>query len=265
LPGNGVPGTLTCHPRPHRWTLTDASFFPYYPAEGQSSIQRHWADFRPIVDAELFSLACNDPGTPAEEYATVAAGAEIGAYYKGWPHDVGPIIVWMAYCGAEPTSCSSFNATGGRYFKIAQTGLIEGTVHDGMWAQKQMVGNNFTWRVTVPEGLKGGAYLMRHELIALHVPFTPEFYPECAHLYVVGGGEEVPGDEYLAEIPGVWKKDGETPHSPFSIPGLGYSAKFELVNPEPELHLSIYEEPTASRTEWTIPGPAVWKPRGGPL
>ncbi len=216
LLGNGVLGTVALH----RTTVNErclkrentdwCRFFPYYPAEGQSSIQRHWADFRPVVDVDLSTLACNDPGTPAEEYATVAAGAEIGTYYRGWPHDIGPIIVWMAYCGPEPTSCASFNATGGRYFKIAQTGLISGTVHDGVWAQKHMVANNYTWAVTIPDGLKGGAYLMRHELIALHVPFTPEFYPECAHLYVAGAGQAVPGEEFLASIPGVWKKDGKT-------------------------------------------------------
>ncbi len=187
-----------------------ARFFPYYPAESQSSIQRHWADFRPVIDVDLSTLVCNHPGTYAEEYATVAAGAEIEAYYKGWPHDIGPIIVWMAYCGPKPTSCSSFNGTGRHYFKIGQAGLLSGTIHEGMWAQKQMIANNFTWSVTIPERLKGGAYLIRHELIALHVPFTPEFYPECAHLYVVGSGKEVPGDEYLASIPGVWKKDGKS-------------------------------------------------------
>ncbi|KAK4150827.1 lytic polysaccharide monooxygenase [Chaetomidium leptoderma] len=174
---------------------------------GFSSIQRHWVDFRPIVDVELPTLVCNEPGSPAEESTTVATGAEIEAYYKGWPHDIGPIIVWMAYCGPDPASCSSFDGTGRSC-------------------------------VTIPERLKGGAYLMRHELIALHVPFTPEFYPECAHLYVLSSGDETPGEEYLASIPGVWEKD------------------------EPELHLSIYEEPTSSRTEWLIPGPAVWRGSG---
>lgn len=188
-------------------------FFPYYPAEGQSSIQRHWADFKPILDVSLPTLVCNDPGSYAEEYATVAAGAEIQAYWRGWPHDIGPVIVWMAYCGAEPTSCSSFNGTGGKHwFKIAQEGLLKGTIHGGvsLWAQGQMVANNYTSGAVIPRGLKEGAYLIRHELIALHVPMTPEFYPQCAHLFVVGGGDETPGEEYLAAIPGVWKDDGKS-------------------------------------------------------
>jgi hypothetical protein len=41
------------------------------------------------------------------------------------------------------------------------------------------------------------------------VPFSPEFYPECAHLHVLSSGDETPGEEYLAHIPGVWEEDGE--------------------------------------------------------
>ncbi|KAK4143500.1 lytic polysaccharide monooxygenase [Dichotomopilus funicola] len=212
-------------------------FFPYYPAEGQSSIQRHWIDFGPITDLASPSLICNNPGTSAEEYATVAAGAQIEAYYRGWPHDIGAVIVWMAYCGAEPASCAEFDGTdGARWFKIDQAGLLSGTMLDGVWAQGDMVANrNYTWSVTIPERLQQGAYLLRHELLALHVPLTPEFYPECAHLYVTGTGDELPGEDYLAAIPGVWEQD------------------------DPELHLSIYEEPSSSRTDWEIPGPAVWR------
>jgi hypothetical protein len=139
----------------------------------------------------------------------VDAGAEIKAYYPGWPHDIGAVVVWMAYCGAGAAACSSFNGTGRHWFKIDQAGLLSGGMRQGLWAQKQLIANNFTWSATIPEKLKGGAYLMRHELIALHVPFTPEFYPECAHLHVLSSGDETPGEEYLARIPGVWEEDGE--------------------------------------------------------
>ncbi|KAK4120091.1 lytic polysaccharide monooxygenase [Parathielavia appendiculata] len=213
-------------------------FFPYYPAEGQSSIQRHWIDFSPIVDSEHATLVCNNPGSYAEEYATIDAGAEIKAYFRGWPHDIGAVVVWIAYCGPEPTACSSFNGTGRHWFKIDQASLLSGTVRDGVWAQKRLIADNYTWTATIPERLKGGAYLIRHELISLHVPFTPEFYPECAHLNVVSSWDETPGEEYLASIPGVWSKD------------------------DPELHLNIYEEPTSNRTEWAVPGPPVWRGSG---
>ncbi|PGH28114.1 hypothetical protein AJ80_00003 [Polytolypa hystricis UAMH7299] len=185
-------------------------FFPYYPAEGQSSIQRHWENFQPILDVASPYLTCNEPGNYAERYANITAGSEIKAYFKAWPHDIGPIITWMAYCGAELDGCSSFNGSeGNHWFKIDQVGLESGTVLEGEWAQRILLAGNFTWNVTIPEDLMEGAYLIRHEIIALHVPYEAEFYPECAHLYVQGGGGEVPGEEYLTSIPGVYDADGE--------------------------------------------------------
>ncbi|KAF2181577.1 lytic polysaccharide monooxygenase [Zopfia rhizophila CBS 207.26] len=175
-----------------------------------------------------------NPGSPSEKYAAIPAGGEIKAYYPGWPHDIGPIIVWMAYCGPNPTSCNSFMGTGKHWFKIDRAGLRDGTIQNGQWALKDLISTNYTWSITVPENLEQGAYLLRHEIIALHVPFSPEFYPECAHFYVTGSGRERPSEEYLASIPGVWRDDDQA------------------------FHLSIYEEPTASRTEWRIPGPPVW-------
>lgn len=153
-------------------------------------------------------IVCNNPGSYAEEVAVIEAGSEISAYYRGWPHDIGPILTWMAYCGPELTSCASFNGTGKHWFKIAQQGLMSGTIGSGLWAQKDMVNKNFTWTVTIPETLRGGAYLVRHELIALHVPLTPEFYPECAHFFVESKENGEPSQEYLASIPGVWAEEG---------------------------------------------------------
>lgn len=244
-------------PRPSRIT-TDPKhprFFPWYPAEGQTSIQRHWIDFAPITNPSAPWLVCNNPGSYAEEVATVRAGEEIASYWRAWPHVVGPVLVWMAYCGPESTSCSSFNGTGGDYwFKIAQWGLLSGTIRDGVWGQTEMVNNNYTLSVTIPPMLKGGAYLLRHELIALHVPYTPEFYPECGHLFVDSEGDELPGEEFLVSIPGVWTQDGQSMFLSCK------SSKLTSAGAEPELHLSIYEEPTSSRTTWTIPGPDVWPP-----
>ena len=131
---------------------------------------------------------------------------------------------------------------------------------EGVWAQGRMVGGNDTWVVTVPGGLREGAYLMRHEVIALHVPFAPEFYPECAHLFVTGGGGQVPGEEFLVEIPGVWREDGEFARFLAVLCREVGDGALTDGHADPELYLSIYEEPTASRAEWTIPGPPVWSP-----
>ena len=65
------------------------------------------------------------------------------------------------------------------------------------------------WSETIPATLKAGEYLVRHEIIALHSENKPQFYPECVHVTVSGNGTKLPGEEYLAKIPGVYSMDGE--------------------------------------------------------
>lgn len=123
----------------------------------------------------------------------------------------------MAYCGAEKTSCAQFSpSTNDKvWFKIQQVGLLEGAIgyRKGKWALAELIARNYTWTTTIPERIESGAYLLRHELIALHVPFIPEFYMQCAEVFVereMGSGKGgVVGEELKVGIPGVWKQDGE--------------------------------------------------------
>ena len=121
------------------------------------------------------------------------------------------MVLWMADCGAD---CRTFNASQGNWFKIAQRGLISGTIQEGMWGQRLFQnwdGTPDLWTETIPASLKAGNYLIRHEIIALHIAHKPQFYPECAHLTVSGNGTESPEKEYLTKIPGVYSMDRKPP------------------------------------------------------
>ena len=118
------------------------------------------------------------------------------------------MFVWLADCGE---SCATFNATEGKWFKIWEAGLVEGTLEKGMWYQKifqNWDGSPDKWTVTIPGNLKPGNYLIRHEIISIHIENRPQFYPECAHLVVTGNGKLSPSEEYYARIPGVWSMNG---------------------------------------------------------
>ena len=81
-----------------------------------------------------------------------------------------------------------------------------------MWGQREFQnwdGSPDLWTETIPRDLKQGEYLIRHEIIALHIANRPQFYPECAHLSVMGEGSKMPGEEYLVKIPGVYTMDRE--------------------------------------------------------
>lgn len=79
------------------------------------------------------------------------------------------------------------------------------------WYQKAFQnwdGQPATWPVAIPPRLKPGLYLIRHEIISLHVAYRPQWYPECAHLNVSGVGDAVPEEEFLYKFPGAYTEDG---------------------------------------------------------
>lgn len=116
----------------------------------------------------------------------------------------------MARCTND--DCHTTDSSTLDWFKIGEKGLESGTIEKGTWFQKSFSrwdGEPSLWSEKVPEGLKKGRYLVRHEIISLHSAHKPQFYPECAHLEVSGEGDREPGKEYLVKIPGVWSMDRE--------------------------------------------------------
>lgn len=87
-----------------------------------------------------------------------AAGGKITAHYNNWPHNGGPVSVWMVECAGE--SCASFTSPHtAQWFKLHQEGL-------GGASTLKRNANSLT--VTIPESLKPGNYLIRHEIIVSH-------------------------------------------------------------------------------------------------
>jgi hypothetical protein len=142
-----------------------------------ATIQRHWAEIRPVQNPDGLEIACNKPGSPAQLSATIAAGANITARWNGdgdkggWPHNSGPLTVYMTECKED---CSSWRRPNeGEWFKIYQSGLLSGTVGKGTWATRQMIENGLSLTVQIPATLKPGNYLIRHEtIVSFRTPIT---------------------------------------------------------------------------------------------
>jgi hypothetical protein len=65
--------------------------------------------------------------------------------------------------------------------------------------------NGFTVNTTLPTDIKPGQYILRHEIIALHLATTlggAEFYPACIQLNIGGNGTGVPTSDDLVTFPG---------------------------------------------------------------
>jgi len=117
-----------------------------------------------------------------------------------WPHNTGPIMTYLASCGEQ--SCADFDASNARFFKIHQAGA-----RNGRWAQADLM-NGAPATAQIPANLAPGNYLVRHEIIALHLanngPRQAEFYPSCTQIRVGGSGAGRPLDSELVSIPGAY-------------------------------------------------------------
>lgn len=109
--------------------------------------------------------------------------------------DTGPLMTYMAEC--TNGDCTTFDTTSAKWFKIDEQGYDESA---GAWVQaKIMIGQPAN--VTIPSTLAAGNYMVRHEIIALHLAMTEggaEFYPSCTQLTV--GGSETGGPTSSEEV-----------------------------------------------------------------
>lgn len=171
----------------------------------------------PLSDPASTNLTCNNKGEAVAGtfHAPVTAGSRIRTtwsttlYSYGWVHTKGPVMAYMAFCGDD---CTTVDASTLKWFKIAEEGLRNGFAvgQDEGWFQADLFENQKTsyWDVSVPESLKPGRYMIRHEIINLELA-PVQFYPNCAHLEVQGNGESVPGEEYLVKFPGAYSFTGK--------------------------------------------------------
>ncbi|KAH7106742.1 cellulose-growth-specific protein [Auriculariales sp. MPI-PUGE-AT-0066] len=208
-------------------------FVAYNTPDGQSSIQRIYNTFDPIQDVSLQSIACNDNGqaNPGQLTAPIAAGKTITGFWNDWPHPTGPLIAYLAKCPG--TNCDSSNPNELDWFKIAEEGLLSGTVAAGVWAAADMVKNNNSWAVVIPETVPSGNYIFRMETIALH-SLPAQSYPECAQIEVTGGGNVEPPANILVKFPGAYQSS------------------------DPGLDININDEAAKTSTTYVIPGPPLY-------
>ncbi|KAL1704263.1 glycoside hydrolase family 61 protein [Schizophyllum commune] len=163
-----------------------------------------------IADPTSGDITCsigNSKLPPGPIQAEVEAGGTVSMMWNTWPTGhYGPILNYMAKCATD--DCSPFKGdTGSPWFKIQQDAF-----ENGVWASDVLATtNNFTYDVHIPKNIQPGAYLLRHENLALHGATNvggAQFYPVCVQLTVTGGGSLAPSGlsfpgAYSAEDPGI--------------------------------------------------------------
>ncbi|TEY38166.1 hypothetical protein BOTCAL_0492g00030 [Botryotinia calthae] len=169
-------------------------------------------------------IICHKNAVNANVSATVAAGGTVQFQWTTWPHNIGPVLTYVANCGG---SCSTVNKNNLKWVKIDQSGINFSTQ---VWATGALIANNNTWTSTVPKTLAAGHYIFRHEIIALHGATTAngaQNYPFCINIDVTGTGTASPA-------------------------GVAATSFYKATDP------GILFNPYVTLTNYTIPGPALW-------
>jgi len=117
----------------------------------------------------------------------------------------GPVTVYMAKVSDARTAAG----TSAGWFKVSEGGLMSN--NPDYWAVQVLNTNCGHWTFKVPSDLPSGDYLIRAEVIALHVAGSAggaQFYPACYQVQLTGTGNANPPTvrfpgAYSASDPGI--------------------------------------------------------------
>jgi cellulase len=91
-------------------------------------------------------------------------------------HSLSPMDSYMAKC---TPNCASFKGDSGPvWFKIDQ--MAYDKTKNPPWGSDLLGRQGANWTVTIPSSIAPGEYLLRHEILGLHVankPMGAQFYP----------------------------------------------------------------------------------------
>lgn len=201
-------------------------------------------------------IICHKDGTPPRAHIPVSPGDKIHMQWNGWPAShQGPILSYLAPCDSTNTKnadgCASVDKTKLEFTKIddsAPVFLNDSGGPPGFWATNTLIASNNSWLVGLPTTLSPGAYVLRHELIALHYANRTDGaqnYPQCVNLWVsaAAGAKQSTGARSLWErgLGAIRKRE------------KGHLATEMYHADDPGIKIDIYK----SMTTYQIPGPTL--------
>ncbi|KAF9266146.1 hypothetical protein L218DRAFT_97789 [Marasmius fiardii PR-910] len=205
--------------------------------EGHNVALRIPPNNNPVTDVTSTDLTCNVNGLSGSGVQTIEVPSGANITLEWHQHDQrtgedaisgghkGPVQVYIA---KAPSTAASFNGQGSVWTKIYSSGLLNPSTQQ--WATDVVNANNGKHNVKLPASLPAGEYLIRGEIIALHVAQSypgAQFYIGCAQVKITSGGSANPPK---VALPGAYKGS------------------------DPGITVNIYN----NLQSYTAPGPAVW-------
>jgi len=182
-------------------------------------------------------ITCHYNATPGALHVATVPGDTLKLQWNEWPSShKGPVLTYVAACGE---SCATVDKESLRWSKIDHMGWLNSSGISelgGTWASDVLRENGAARYVKVPQKLKEGHYVLRHEIIALHVADQldgAQAYPQCINLEVGRADGEGMGEDLNQGVRGE---------------GLyGWRDSGVLV----DIHNGV--------TGYNIPGPSLWE------
>lgn len=193
------------------------------------------ANNNPVSSVTSNDIACNAGASSAAGLCSVNPGDKVTVEMHQQPGQrscsnesiggahYGPVIIYMAKVSDAKSAAGSSAA----WFKVAEMGLASS--NPIYWAVQVLNDNCGHYTFTVPN-ISPGQYLLRAEVIALHVANSvggAQFYMTCYQLNVGGSGT---GNPPTVKFPGAYKAN------------------------DPGIHYTLW----LSQTTYQIPGPTPY-------
>lgn len=171
----------------------------------------------PVTSVTSTDIACNANAHPSSGVCSVMPGDQVTVEMHQQPNDrscaneaiggdhYGPINIYMAKVDDATTAVGS----DANWFKVDEMGLPSN--NPDYWATEVLNDNCGHFTFTVPSNIAPGNYLIRAEVIALHVASSiggAQFYMSCFQVNVGGSGTASPPTvkfpgAYSASDPGI--------------------------------------------------------------
>ncbi|KAJ3827537.1 glycosyl hydrolase family 61-domain-containing protein [Lentinula raphanica] len=190
-------------------------------------------DNSPITDVTSSNMFCGSVATKATSTPSIdlSQGNTISFYWDSgytagstWPHNTGPIFLYMAKCSGE---CTDQTADSTEFMKIEQQGFV-----NGAWAQAAL-NSGEPVSFTIPSDIESGNWLIRHEVINL--ASTDENFPACSQFAITGGSNSYSSAQ-TAKFPGAYSaSDAGLADAGSAIYSVKSNAEYTFPGPDPIL------------------------------
>ncbi|KAJ3722055.1 glycosyl hydrolase family 61-domain-containing protein [Lentinula guzmanii] len=162
-------------------------------ADPSPSVIRQVSDISPVKGASNPDLNCGLNAQFAQKVASANPGDLLVFDWRGgdntnWPHNTGPMLTYMTSCGRNR---DRHERNFKRFSRLGPTERDERCLHQRYSTIYDFPGN----------------YLIRHEIIALHLATElggAEFYPACSQVKVGGSQTGMATDSEMVLLPGAY-------------------------------------------------------------